>query len=136
MAESGAGGKAGGDARDDADDGLAGNLVLYSWKEISQIMPCKAVYHFLSYIHCTLYSASSMVCNYTYSLVNIFVFFLFSCIPISDLSVTVKTGDIPGDSSSWGQVTENGDCPRKPGTSGHPSLWWIHSVLIFPLTLL
>ena len=51
-----------------------------------------------------------------------FSFEYFSFIPISDLSVTVKTGDISGDSSSRGQVTENGDCPRKPGMSGHPSI--------------
>ena len=44
-------------------------------------------------------------------------------IPISDLSVTVKTGDISGDSSSrgtghWkrGLSPETRDCPRKPGT--------------------
>ena len=43
-------------------------------------------------------------------------------IPISDLSVTVKTRDISVDCSSWGQDSENGDCPRKPGTSGHPTL--------------
>ena len=30
-------------------------------------------------------------------------------IPISDLFVTVKTGDIPGDGSSRGQDTDNGD---------------------------
>ena len=41
-------------------------------------------------------------------------------IPISDLSVTAQTEDISGDSSSQGQDTENGDCPWKPGTSGHP----------------
>ena len=38
-------------------------------------------------------------------------------IPISDLSVTAKTGEISGDSSSWRQ---DGDCPWKPGTSGRP----------------
>ena len=43
-------------------------------------------------------------------------------IPISDLSVTAETGDISGDSSSRGQDTENGDCPRKPEMSGHPSI--------------
>lgn len=48
MAESGAGwplvvgGKAGDYAGDDADDGSTGNLVLCSWKAISQIMPYKA----------------------------------------------------------------------------------------------
>ena len=50
-------------------------------------------------------------------------------IPISDLSVTAKTGDVSGDSSSSrGQDTETRDCPRKPQTSGHPtplSLLWL-----------
>ena len=32
---------------------------------------------------------------------------------------TVKIGDISGDSFDRGQITENGDCPRKSGTSGH-----------------
>ena len=35
---------------------------------------------------------------------------------------TVKIGDISGDSFDRGQITENGDCPRKSGTSGHLKL--------------
>ena len=53
---------------------------------------------------------------------SLFSFFLFLiCIP-GLLLVTVKTGDISGDSSSRGQATKNGDCPLKPGTSGHLTL--------------
>ncbi|XP_045116843.1 solute carrier family 35 member C2-like isoform X3 [Portunus trituberculatus] len=36
---------------------------------------------------------------------------------LSYINLLQKTGD----SSSRGQVTEIGDCPRKPGTSGHPT---------------
>ena len=67
--------------------------------------------------HSALSGAGSGCCslcadsgNYTVVWSKFIFYFLF--IPITDLSVTGKTGDISGD-SSWGQDTENGDCPQK-----------------------
>ena len=68
-----------------------------------------------------LLSCEAPLCRFPDMIVNSARVF----VPIWDLSVTVKTGDISGDSSSRGQDTENGDCPRKPGTSGHPIIYSI-----------
>ena len=63
-------------------------------------------------VHGTFSDAGAPLCRYPDMIVNSARAF----IPISDISVTAKSGDISGDSSSRGQDTGNGDCPRKPGT--------------------
>lgn len=56
--------------------------------------------------------------NYAHSLVNFCFFFQVQ------IFQSVKTGDISRDSSRRGWISENQDCPRKSGMSGHPSLPW------------
>ena len=69
----------------------------------------KAIYNFLSYIHSTVRIVLQCSAQPYTSFGQHFRLVIFCFIPILDLSVTVKTGDIPRDSSSWGQVTENGE---------------------------